>query len=172
MGITQGRVEHVQALHRKDIVHRDIKPQNILLTGDTRAKVSDMGLSKQIAPQQTSFDSYGGCGSSGWQAPEQIKGSKESAAMRQSKATDIFSLALVLFWTLSHGRHPYGEHGFERDNNIVHGQPDLAPLAAEPEAQNLLAAMLHRCAAACRVAAVCRFACARQAASAARDVSL
>jgi serine/threonine protein kinase len=58
----------LQALHRKEIVHRDLKPQNILLTADGRAKVSDMGLSKQIAPSQTSFDSYGGAGSSGWQA--------------------------------------------------------------------------------------------------------
>ena len=136
----------LQSLHRKDIIHRDLKPQNILLTADRRAKVSDMGLSKQIAPTQTSFDSYGGAGSSGWQAPEQIIGSKENAAMRQSKATDIFSLALVLFFALSHGQHPYGVHGFERDNNIVTGEANLSQLDGQRELQNVLRAMLHKCA--------------------------
>jgi serine/threonine-protein kinase/endoribonuclease IRE1 len=136
---------HLQALHKKDIVHRDIKPQNILLTADLRAKVSDMGLSKQIAPSQTSFDSYGG-GSSGWLAPELIVNSKNEGKMRQSKAVDIFSLALVLFWTLTHGKHAYGEHVFERDGNIVNGEPDLSLLDGLPDMQNLLRAMLHRCA--------------------------
>ena len=137
----------MQALHRKDIVHRDLKPQNILLTKDLHAKVSDMGLSKQIAPSQTSFDSYGGGGSSGWQAPEQITCTcDESGMMRQSKAVDIFSLALVLFWTLSNGEHAFGKRAFERDGRIVSGAPDLSPLDALPDVQNLLAAMLDRCA--------------------------
>jgi serine/threonine protein kinase len=82
------------------------------------------------------------------QAPEQIKGSKESAAMRQSKATDVFSLALVLFFTLTNGLHPYGAHGFERDANIVHAEPDLSPLDGQREVQNLLRTMLHKCASA------------------------
>lgn len=143
----------MQALHSKDIVHRDVKPQNILLTTELRAKLSDMGLSKQIAPSQTSFDSYGG-GSSGWLAPELILSAHEKAGkegkMRQSKAVDIFSLALVLFWTLTHGVHAYGPHIFERDGKIVNGEPDLKPLDAMPDVQNLLQAMLLRCALTCR----------------------
>jgi serine/threonine-protein kinase/endoribonuclease IRE1 len=139
--------ELLQALHKKDIVHRDLKPQNILLTKDLRAKVSDMGLAKQIAPWATSFATTGASGSSGWQAPEQIKPSgSDGAAMRLSKAVDIFSLGLVIFWVLSNGQHPFGQHAFERDGNIVNASPDLSVLNALPDVQNLLEAMLDRCA--------------------------
>ena len=62
----------MQALHKKGIVHRDLKPQNVLLTPDGQAKVADMGLSKTLPTHVSSFDSLGGSGSSGWQAPEQI----------------------------------------------------------------------------------------------------
>lgn len=231
----------MQALHAKGIVHRDIKPQNVLLTASNRAKVSDMGLSKTIEPHMSSFDSLGGSGSSGWQAPEQIRtlatpntpkastpkagfaesprrvlgdvregsspgssptakytsqlsarrngltvdsnsnsvsgsprkrtehefefqlrkrgsdaGSGVSSARgalptptpsRQSKATDIFSLGLVLYWTLTRGEHPFGNDRYVRDSRILKDSPDLSAISHMPELQNLLEAMLQRCAA-------------------------
>ena len=59
----------LRSLHDVGIVHRDLKPQNVLLTANKKAKVSDMGLSKQLHAEQSSFDGTG-MGSSGWQAPE------------------------------------------------------------------------------------------------------
>lgn len=54
------------ALHARAIVHRDLKPHNVLITDSCRAKLSDMGLSKQLVPEQSSFESHGagrhGCG--------------------------------------------------------------------------------------------------------------
>lgn len=159
----------VQALHEKGIVHRDLKPQNVLLTAGGQAKVSDMGLSKTLPQHVSSFVSNGGFGSSGWQAPEQIRtltssgdsssrgreaagrvGSSDgpaapAAPARQSKAVDIFSLGLVLFWTLTRGAHPFGGDRFARDGNILRKDPDLTAVAHDPELENLLRAMLHRC---------------------------
>jgi hypothetical protein len=47
------------ALHERQIVHRDLKPHNVLLTEAGRAKLSDMGLSKQLVSEQSSFESHG-----------------------------------------------------------------------------------------------------------------
>lgn len=49
----------LEALHARDIVHRDLKPHNVLLTEGGRAKISDMGLSKRLVPEQASFESVG-----------------------------------------------------------------------------------------------------------------
>lgn len=47
------------ALHVRAIVHRDLKPHNVLITDSCRAKLSDMGLSKQLVAEQSSFESHG-----------------------------------------------------------------------------------------------------------------
>ncbi|GAX74713.1 hypothetical protein CEUSTIGMA_g2161.t1, partial [Chlamydomonas eustigma] len=47
------------ALHERGIVHRDLKPHNVLITDTGRAKLSDMGLSKQLVAEQSSFESHG-----------------------------------------------------------------------------------------------------------------
>ncbi len=50
----------------------DLKPHNVLLTETGRAKLSDMGLSKQLVAEQSSFESHGAGGSSGWQVSWQL----------------------------------------------------------------------------------------------------
>lgn len=128
------------ALHERGIVHRDLKPHNVLITDAGRAKLSDMGLSKQLVAEQSSFESHGAGGSSGWQAPEQLI-ARGGGAVRQTRAMDVFSLGCVLHYCLTGGLHPFGD-SYARDGNILHQPPNLTALAAQPEAANLLAAML------------------------------
>ncbi|QDZ26101.1 serine/threonine protein kinase [Chloropicon primus] len=77
----------IRALHDMGIVHRDLKPQNVLLTSANKAKVSDMGLSKQLQAEQSSFDGTG-MGSSGWQAPEVLL-QKQQQLQRQSSLANL-----------------------------------------------------------------------------------
>jgi serine/threonine-protein kinase/endoribonuclease IRE1 len=59
MSILQDLAQGLAFLHRRSIVHRDLKPHNVLLTEAGRAKLSDMGLSKQLVAEQSSFESHG-----------------------------------------------------------------------------------------------------------------
>ncbi|XP_011628993.1 serine/threonine-protein kinase/endoribonuclease IRE1a isoform X2 [Amborella trichopoda] len=132
-------VSGVAHLHRLGIVHRDLKPQNVLICSEDdslHAKVSDMGLSRCLPIEGSSFGLQAtGCGSSGWQAPEQL------LYGRQTKAIDIFSLGCILYFCMTKGRHPFGEP-LERDLNISNGKIDLRLVDCIPEADDLLSRML------------------------------
>jgi serine/threonine-protein kinase/endoribonuclease IRE1 len=81
-------------------------------------------------------------GSSGWQAPEQLI-ARSGGAVRQTRSMDIFSLGCVMHYCLTGGLHPFGGN-FERDTNIMRGQPNLSALSSSPEASNLVGAMLSK----------------------------
>ncbi|XP_042507610.1 serine/threonine-protein kinase/endoribonuclease IRE1a isoform X2 [Macadamia integrifolia] len=126
-------------LHELGIIHRDLKPQNVLITKDRSlcAKLSDMGISKRLNGDMSSLGHNAtGCGSSGWQAPEQLLHG------RQTRAVDLFSLGCVLFFCITGGRHPFGDH-LERDVNIVKNNMDLFLVEHIPEATDLLIQLLN-----------------------------
>lgn len=77
-----------------------------------------------------------GCGSSGWQAPEQLLHG------RQTRAVDMFSLGCLLFYCITGGRHPFGDQ-LERDINIVKNQMDLFLVEHIPEAVDLISRLLN-----------------------------
>lgn len=129
----------LEALHSRGVVHRDLKPHNVLLTMTGVAKLSDMGLSKKLASEAISFESVGSGGSSGWQAPEQLV-SRSGGTARQTLAVDVFSYGLLVHYILTGGKHPFGEH-YERDGNIMGGRCTLKTPTVS-EATNLLQGML------------------------------
>ena len=86
--------------HKKGVVHRDIKPRNILLTEDREAKITDFGVA--VAPGMHSNGSPQHAGSPLYMAPEQVR---REAPVSQS---DLFSLGVVAYELLT-GKHPF--HG-------------------------------------------------------------
>lgn len=60
-----------------------------------RAKLSDMGLSKRLVPEQVSFESVGSGGSSGWQAPEQLIGRSDGTARQTNSGEQFPALELA-----------------------------------------------------------------------------
>lgn len=125
-------------LHKLRIIHRDIKPQNILVafpkryvdTGP-RMVISDFGLGKNLPENvSTLIDPTGNAGTSGWKAPELISQPRETESKHSQsnsvngsesatngtasgvkRAADVFSLGCLFFWMLTDGIHP-----FEDDN--------------------------------------------------------
>src|SRR5262245_748535 len=99
----------VQYAHEQGILHRDLKPGNILLDGHGEPMVSDFGLAKWLEPTGRSTRTPSIFGTPGYIAPEQVKGSEG----RLTPASDIYSLGAVLFVILT-GRPPFtGEHALK-----------------------------------------------------------
>lgn len=138
--IARDIAEGVCAVHSHGIVHRDLKPHNVLLNSQGRAKLSDMGLSKRVVDNQASFETVGAGGSPGWQAPEQLI-LRGGGSARQTAAVDVFSSGLLIHYSLTGGKHPYGEN-FARDGAILKGQKSLDDVAVIPCASDILISML------------------------------
>ncbi|PYJ01752.1 MAG: hypothetical protein DMF00_03830 [Verrucomicrobia bacterium] len=99
----------VQYAHEQGILHRDLKPGNILLDGRDEPMVSDFGLAKWLEPTGRLTRTPSIFGTPGYIAPEQVSGSDT----KLTAAADVYGLGAVLFDILA-GRPPFtGEHALK-----------------------------------------------------------
>ena len=96
--------------HRQGVIHRDVKPSNILLTEDLDIKIADFSIAHIARADMTETMPMGFVGSPRYMSPEQVQ---EDVITNQ---TDIFSLGIVAFEMLT-GRHPFGGETF---SSLIH----------------------------------------------------
>jgi eukaryotic-like serine/threonine-protein kinase len=107
--------------HRAGLVHRDLKPQNVLLRDDGTAKLADFGIAR--AAEESRVTQAGALlGTAAYLAPEQATGAEATPA------SDLFSLGVVLYESLT-GRLPHEIHSLA---DLGRAEPvvpvrDLAP---------------------------------------------
>jgi DNA-binding beta-propeller fold protein YncE len=90
----------LDAAHARGIVHRDVKPANVLLGPDDHAYLTDFGLTKRLHSLTASTRSGGWVGTLGYVAPEQIRGERVDAR------SDVYALGCVLYHSVA-GAPPY-----------------------------------------------------------------
>jgi serine/threonine-protein kinase len=91
--------------HGQGLVHRDVKPQNVLFDEHGRAKVTDFGIARSLDVEQGITQTGTVLGTSSYIAPEQARGERVDAL------TDVYSLGAVLYELLT-GQVPYDGDNF------------------------------------------------------------
>jgi predicted Ser/Thr protein kinase len=81
--------------HQQGLVHRDVKPQNVLLNGDGEAKVTDFGIARSLDVEHGVTQTGTVMGTSNYLSPEQASGKPVTPA------TDVYSLGVVLYELLT-----------------------------------------------------------------------
>ena len=118
----------LDAAHRRGLVHRDVKPGNVLLDESGHAYLTDFGITKQLGGVST--DTGRVVGTLDYLAPEQIR------AEAVDGRTDCYALGCVLYECLA-GAPPF-RRATEAETLWAHMQDEPAPLPGQPELDRVL----------------------------------
>lgn len=130
--------EALAAAHAAGVVHRDVKPGNILIDDKGQVKVCDFGIARLVGAAQPRLTAVGAMiGTSQYMAPEQVSGGQVDAR------TDLYALGCVLYTMLA-GTPPFaGEAALSVAWQQLHQAPE--PITARrPEVPAPLAALVDR----------------------------
>ena len=135
LGLQVGRA--LAFAHGQGLIHRDVKPQNVLLNDEGRAKVTDFGIARSLdAVGHTETGTV--LGTSHYIAPEQARGEQIDAQ------TDIYSFGVVLYELLT-GELPYPGDNFLTVAMKHVNDPSPSVLDRRPDTPLRLASLIESC---------------------------
>ncbi len=100
--VGQGLADALAHVHEAGMVHRDVKPGNVLLDGTGRARLSDFGIARLLADATRHTSTGITLGTAAYLSPEQVRGEEVTGA------TDVYALGLVLLEALTGDREYTG----------------------------------------------------------------
>ena len=136
VSIAAGVASALAAAHGRGIVHRDVKPGNILITADGDARVADFGIARATGEQSLTATGTS-LGSVDYFSPEQARGESADAA------SDIYALGVVLYEMLT-GARPFTGEGPYAVAVARLGAPAPEPRTVRPRIPKALSAIVQR----------------------------
>ena len=135
IGISIQIAQGMEAAHANHIIHRDIKPQNIIISKEGKVKVTDFGIAKATTSNTITSNAMG---SVHYLSPEQARGGYSD------EKSDIYSLGVTMYEMLS------GQVPFAGDNNVsvalAHIQGEAVPLKEiNPEIPHGIDMIVQKC---------------------------
>ncbi len=135
IGIAIQLAQGIEAAHEQHIIHRDIKPQNVLISKDGKVKVADFGIARAASSQTMSFNVVG---SVHYISPEQARGGYSD------ERSDIYSLGITMFEMVT------GKVPFEGDSTVTVAlahleEPITFPSTYNPDVSPSLERIILKC---------------------------
>ena len=113
----------IEAAHRLNVAHRDLKASNVLLDSSGRALVTDFGIARDLKASQSPTETGERLGTVGWISPEQARGDPSA----DPKLTDMFGLGAILHFLLV-GEAPFAADTAEASlQSVLQGEPNSLP---------------------------------------------
>jgi eukaryotic-like serine/threonine-protein kinase len=131
--------EALDSAHRKGIVHRDVKPSNILFKADGRPKITDFGIAHIEDPSMAEQTQAGEIlGTPAYMSPEQV------LSRPVDGRSDIFSLGIILY-ELATGTRPFGGEGINSIFNAITQEEPPAVMAKNSDVPKALSDAIMTC---------------------------
>lgn len=136
IGIAIQVASGIEAAHEQHIIHRDIKPQNMLISMDGKVKVADFGIARAVSSQTMNAATV--VGSVHYISPEQARGGYSD------ERSDLYSLGITMFEMVT------GHVPFEGDNTVTVAlahleEPMPDPRTLNPDVSPSLARIILKC---------------------------
>jgi len=122
--------------HRNGVIHRDIKPTNILIDDNQDVKIADFSIAHIMSSDTTNTMPMGFVGSPRYMSPEQVQ---EDVITNQ---TDLFSLGIVMYELLT-GKHPFPADSFSRLIHMIINEKHLSLGTHRSDVPEILEKIIH-----------------------------